>query len=399
MELTPKQENAIKLAKEWDKSNNEKPFVIMGIAGSGKSTLVQFIIEALNIPEEKVAFVTFTGKAASVLTRKKCNACTIHKFFYDIVEDSKTKKISFKKKEKISDSVELIVIDEFYMVTEEMMNDILSFNKKVIALGDNFQLPPVMSKPNKLDKNPDVYLDEPLRQSLDNPIIYLANRAKNHQRIDFGSYGDNVIVVPNNQLNDEYFLMDQIIVGKNKTAQKFNNFYRKKFFNTTQPLPVKNEKLICLRNNWNLFTTENNVGVNLVNGITGYIDEDMNEMSCYDHLSVTRINFRPEFFDESKFKSVLTDTLMFKERLCTDKDLDNEKYADIMKKRWAYNKFEINGFVNIFNFGYAISCYKSQGSEFNSVFFVQETLSKSSYWSHLYTGITRASEKLVLTFY
>jgi exodeoxyribonuclease-5 len=399
MELTPKQENAIKLAKEWDKSNNEKPFVIMGIAGSGKSTLVQFIIEALNIPEEKVAFVTFTGKAASVLTRKKCNACTIHKFFYDIVEDSKTKKISFKKKEKISDSVELIVIDEFYMVTEEMMNDILSFNKKVIALGDNFQLPPVMSKPNKLDKNPDVYLDEPLRQSLDNPIIYLANRAKNHQRIDFGSYGDNVIVVPNNQLNDEYFLMDQIIVGKNKTAQKFNNFYRKKFFNTTQPLPVKNEKLICLRNNWNLFTTENNVGVNLVNGITGYIDEDMNEMSCYDHLSATRINFRPEFFDESKFKSVLTDTLMFKERLCTDKDLDNEKYADIMKKRWAYNKFEINGFVNIFNFGYAISCYKSQGSEFNSVFFVQETLSKSSYWSHLYTGITRASEKLVLTFY
>ena len=399
MELTPKQENAIKLAKEWDKSNNEKPFVIMGIAGSGKSTLVQFIIEALNIPEEKVAFVTFTGKAASVLTRKKCNACTIHKFFYDIVEDSKTKKISFKKKEKISDSVELIVIDEFYMVTEEMMNDILSFNKKVIALGDNFQLPPVMSKPNKLDKNPDVYLDEPLRQSLDNPIIYLANRAKNHQRIDFGSYGDNVIVVPNNQLNDEYFLMDQIIVGKNKTAQKFNNFYRKKFFNTTQPLPVKNEKLICLRNNWNLFTTENNVGINLVNGITGYIDEDMNEMSCYDHLSATRINFRPEFFDESKFKSVLTDTLMFKERLCTDKDLDNEKYADIMKKRWAYNKFEINGFVNIFNFGYAISCYKSQGSEFNSVFFVQETLSKSSYWSHLYTGITRASEKLVLTFY
>ena len=399
MELTPKQENAIKLAKEWDKSNNEKPFVIMGIAGSGKSTLVQFIIEALNILEEKVAFVTFTGKAASVLTRKKCNACTIHKFFYDIVEDSKTKKISFKKKEKISDSVELIVIDEFYMVTEEMMNDILSFNKKVIALGDNFQLPPVMSKPNKLDKNPDVYLDEPLRQSLDNPIIYLANRAKNHQRIDFGSYGDNVIVVPNNQLNDEYFLMDQIIVGKNKTAQKFNNFYRKKFFNTTQPLPVKNEKLICLRNNWNLFTTENNVGVNLVNGITGYIDEDMNEMSCYDHLSATRINFRPEFFDESKFKSVLTDTLMFKERLCTDKDLDNEKYADIMKKRWAYNKFEINGFVNIFNFGYAISCYKSQGSEFNSVFFVQETLSKSSYWSHLYTGITRASEKLVLTFY
>ena len=122
-------------------------------------------------------------------------------------------------------------------------------------------------------------------------------------------------------------------------------------------------------------------------------------MSCYDHLSATRINFRPEFFDESKFKSVLTDTLMFKERLCTDKDLDNEKYADIMKKRWAYNKFEINGFVNIFNFGYAISCYKSQGSEFNSVFFVQETLSKSSYWSHLYTGITRASEKLVLTFY
>ena len=67
MELTAKQEQGLKIAVERYK-NKERYTVIAGYAGSGKSTLIKFIISALRVhPEEEVCYVAFTGKAATVL--------------------------------------------------------------------------------------------------------------------------------------------------------------------------------------------------------------------------------------------------------------------------------------------------------------------------------------------
>ena len=46
--------------------------VISGYAGSGKSTLVRFIVDALGFDEDDVAYVAYTGKAANVLKNKGC---------------------------------------------------------------------------------------------------------------------------------------------------------------------------------------------------------------------------------------------------------------------------------------------------------------------------------------
>ena len=82
MTLTDKQAKGLKLAVSRYK--NKEPFtVIAGFAGSGKSTLVQFIIKELNIPESKIAYVAYTGKAALVLKNKGCpGATTAHKLLY-----------------------------------------------------------------------------------------------------------------------------------------------------------------------------------------------------------------------------------------------------------------------------------------------------------------------------
>ena len=80
--LTQKQEEGLKLAVQRFKQG-EKYTVISGYAGSGKSTLIKFIIEALNVEPEAVAYVAFTGKAANVLAQKGCpNAITAHKLLY-----------------------------------------------------------------------------------------------------------------------------------------------------------------------------------------------------------------------------------------------------------------------------------------------------------------------------
>ena len=57
MELTKKQEEGLKIAVERF-HNNEKYTVIAGYAGTGKSTLVKFIIEALDVDPSKVAYAT-----------------------------------------------------------------------------------------------------------------------------------------------------------------------------------------------------------------------------------------------------------------------------------------------------------------------------------------------------
>ena len=71
MTLTDKQNKGLKIAISRYK-NKEKYTCISGFAGTGKSTLVQYIIKELNIPEKYIAYVAYTGRAALVLKNKGC---------------------------------------------------------------------------------------------------------------------------------------------------------------------------------------------------------------------------------------------------------------------------------------------------------------------------------------
>ena len=83
MELTKKQEEGLKIALQRHR-NHEKYTVISGYAGTGKSTLVRFIIDALDVEESHVVYTAYTGKAVEVLRKKgNKNACTLHKLLYD----------------------------------------------------------------------------------------------------------------------------------------------------------------------------------------------------------------------------------------------------------------------------------------------------------------------------
>ena len=83
MELTAKQEEGLKMT--INRYNLGMPYtVISGYAGSGKSTLVKYIVAALGFYEEDVAYVAYTGKAALILRMKGNVANTIHRTFYNI---------------------------------------------------------------------------------------------------------------------------------------------------------------------------------------------------------------------------------------------------------------------------------------------------------------------------
>ena len=118
MELTKKQEEGLRIAVQRHR-DHEKYTVIAGYAGTGKSTLVRFIIEALDVEPSKVCYATFTGKAAQVLVKKgNKNAMTLHRLLYDSIPRPGG---GFARIPKKSLDYTVVVVDEVSMAPKSIM--------------------------------------------------------------------------------------------------------------------------------------------------------------------------------------------------------------------------------------------------------------------------------------
>jgi exodeoxyribonuclease-5 len=389
IELNTQQLEAVKKGKKWFKSLNKQVFEIAGFAGTGKSTIVDIIIKECNLDISEVLFTAFVGKAAMILAMKGLPAKTIHSTFYDCIDVPKkddkgnvvmidgrvlfTKK--FIKKKKLPDEIKLIVIDEASMVNKQLRDDILSFAVPVIALGDLHQLPPVFGDAVFL-VNPDVILTEIMRQKADNPIIHLATLARERRwdEMDYGRYGTKCLVCHKKDLLEYKSLLKNsnvVICGKNATRESLNGYIRKEVYGIESPDLIIGDKLICRQNNW-----EESLGDNifLINGMIGFVDDI--DVESYNSRSID-IDFRPEFMESKSFTNLTIDYRYL-----------NMPYG--LKKTYMtyFNKFE---------FGYAITCHLSQGSQYNKVLIYNERMGDDEFYSKwLYTAITRAIDKLVI---
>lgn len=381
MVLSDLQNKAMKEIRNWYLTFHikKKPYyVLAGIAGSGKSTLVSYLIEDLAI--NNVVTATYTGMAASVLLRKgNKTSSTIHRLIYDtkVIEDPKTRKKSFvtvlKDKEALT-GIDLIIIDEYSMVPDKMLDDILSFEKPVLFLGDPCQLPPIFGD-NRLEY--DFFLDEPHRQALDNPILLIAHYARNGEfnKIRLGTYGETVRVLSRNDFDEDCISKaDQIICGKNATVKSLNTFYRSEFLDLRDNLIRPGEKIMCLANNWEV---DNGSGFALVNGLIGHADN----ISVKNKTKLYELDFTPNGI--GTFKNIVVDKLLFE-----GKEIDKQTELFRLPLSDSINK------PNEFIYAYAITTHKSQGSEFPYVTFFPEMLDRKTYFRLFYTGVTRASEKL-----
>ena len=224
MILTKKQEEGLKLILERHK-NKEKYTVISGYAGTGKSTLVKVAIEALDVEEDKVAYATYTGKAAEVL-RKKGNdgACTLHKLLYDSIPLPGG---GFYRKPKAKLEEEVIVVDEVSMVPKTMIDMLLKHRVYVIFLGDPFQLSQIdKNEENHLLDKPHVFLDEIMRQAKDSEIIRVTIDLRTTYDLNLFQ-GNDVQILPREALVTGMMTWaDQIIVATNAMRQSVNNQMR-----------------------------------------------------------------------------------------------------------------------------------------------------------------------------
>ncbi len=385
--LSRMQEEAVYEIKKWFKQSNKQYFVLAGYAGTGKSTLVDYVIDELNIPIEQVEFACYTGKAALVLTQKakgKFIAQTLHRLVYKPERNDKGQIIFVKKKKSELAHVRLIVIDEWSMVDAEILKVLKSFGKKILFIGDQGQLPPISSKGNeeltRMLNNPDFTLTEIHRQAEGNPIIHLSMLARTKQPISYGWYGDNKEVLVVNHFDWHsikervYETADQIICGYNRTRRSLNRDIRQ-FLGFHEDLPQIGDKLICTKNNWN----QNINDINLVNGMTGYVKHinyqvRKNQVIKRDAM---RIKFQPDFTNDT-FNGLL---------LVRDHFLNND-YHLLPHEHSIYSEFD---------YGYAITCHKSQGSQWDKTVVINEVLGNGAdHHRWLYTAITRSSDRMIL---
>lgn len=392
MILTDKQQRGLEIALERYK-NNKRYTVISGYAGTGKSTLVRAIINTIDLPEESVCYATYTGKAAQVLQQMgNHNAMTLHKLLY---ESKPLGDGTFIHIPKTSLEYRLVVVDEVSMAPKEMMQLLFQHrNVYIICLGDPFQLPPINENENNhiLD-DPHIFLDEIMRQAAESEIIQTSMKIREGKTLTAFD-GKEVKIIDKNSFDIGMLKWaDQIIVGTNQMRNKINNEMRMRL--DRGQTPEDGDKVICLRNYWEKHGSE---GMPLINGSIGYLKNP--------YRSWTRI---PAWVNNGKYESfeiicsdVVTDSneefhclTMDKKQILTGvKSINDPKVAyRISSNRKLKHLLPLE-----FEYGYAITCHKAQGSQWNNVLIFEERFpfNKEEHARWLYTAITRAIDKVII---
>ena len=394
MELNEKQKNGLTLALQRYK-NKEKYTVIAGYAGAGKSTLVRFIIEELKtygVKETDVCFACFTGKAAQVLLKKgNKNVITLHKLLYKSIPKESG---GFVRIPNPSIPYKIVVVDEVSMAPKTLMDLLFKHNVYVICLGDPFQLPPVDKKEdNHLLDAPHIFLDEIMRQAQESEIIQLSMAIRENRPIE-AFQGKEVQILNKEELNTGMLTWaDQILVATNATRVSINTQMRKLLNFGEQP--QDGDKIICLRNYWDCFSDNEEP---LVNGTIGilkdsfltkrYLPRIVKSTDGLSHIDLIMGDFISDsgmYFHSLEMDKKMIDTGEFSLDWKTVYQLNrNPKTRDIPPLEFTY--------------GYAITCHKAQGSEWDKVLVIEEKFpfDKIEHARWLYTAVTRSSEKLVL---
>lgn len=362
MEWSPQQDEALRAVSNWLKDpNGPQVFRLFGWAGTGKSTLARHLAGDL----KSVKYAAFTGKAALVMRKRGCKgASTIHSLIYSMISDKEGEPQFRLDAESPAIDADLIVIDEVSMVDEALGQDLLSFGTKVLVLGDPFQLPPVQGTGFFTDSEPDFMLTEIHRQAEDNPIVRLSLDIREGKKLAHGSYGESKVIRRSAVDQQEVLSFDQVLVGRNKTRLDYNNRLRE-LLELPHAQPTMGDRVVCLRNN---------PRKKLLNGQIWIVTD------------VTRKNAGKM---ELMLASEDVGGTMQEVKVKTHRDFftgGEEKMAWPVRRQY-----------DEFTFGYCLTVHKAQGSQWDSVYLFDESFvfrEDAARW--LYTGVTRAAEKITV---
>lgn len=379
IELTDEQEELVQRTIAWYRNPDaDQTMEFSGVAGTGKSLVLHCIIERLGLAEGEVAPMSFTGCAAIIMRRNGFQyARTIHSSIYSSIFE--VDKATGKQKKNfvwtgLPIDKKLIVNDEAGMTGLRLKQDIDRCGLKVIACGDIDQLPPVMDEPGYLTDPSKVFrLTKIMRQTEGSAIVQLSRMVLEGKPLQPGDYGQVQVITRSEfkkmipECVKHYGIL---LCGTNKTRDELNEIIRRDIFGYESPLPLRGEKLICRKNNWDIEVD----GINLVNGLYGTAMSSPSISSFEGNTFL--LDFKPEFMD-GVFHNLPVDYQYFKANHALRTEMRKNAYMDDSEK---------------FEYAYAITTHVSQGSQFESGIYLQEYFPSHS--NNLnYTGLTRFRQR------
>jgi exodeoxyribonuclease-5 len=381
------------------KMAKQRPFVTLGgYAGTGKSTIIPFIADAIK-GVEKTAFAAYTGKASNVLKQKlQAAGCqhalsvgTIHSLMYKPILNEHGDPKGWERKKRLivngapmpkgkvstsewndyydsGEEVHQIVIDEASMVGKKTLEDLRSFGVPIVCVGDPAQLPPI--EEDFVMADPDVVLSTIHRQAADNPIIQLASFIRENGNFPkVIEENDYIRVVPrmdelqklHKDSMERLGLNTAMLCARNNVRAYVNRCLFGK-------VPQVGHQVICLKNQGRV-----------TNGMRGVIREMEERGDEFWRMKVS--------FDEDGFSNEFQDVM--RAQFLHEKTLTNEDLA----------KLGLKGLGSRLDFGACITTHKAQGSSFEDVYLVREGWPSGDLGrAWLYTAVTRSSKRLFIHF-
>lgn len=357
-----------------------KILVIGGYAGTGKTYLIQQLYEIFELSFSSCALA---GKAAENLNQKGVPCKTMHSLIYKPIEEDDVI-VGYELKDASEIGCDVIIVDEYSMLEKEHIDDLLTFNKPIIFFGDTFQLPPISQQRPEQLANPDYILTEIRRNS--GVIVEFLTRMRNFEHIGgFSVYRQenghsfSILSTENKLIYENILNIDKVICGKNDTKNQINSFIRQKL-GFKDYMPTVGEELMCLKNK--TITLSDKRKIEVKNGEILVLKKIRKSRVIIDDQETVEL-----MFEKDKEKFWLTVSL----ELFKDPKFNYKKHKTDPRQNKA---------LFFFDYCYAITAHKSQGSQYKNVLVLAYDMTwlKDNYVNAVYTAAGRAEEISAVVF-
>lgn len=423
-----------------------------GLAGTGKTTVMGTVAERLGA---RVAYCAPTHKAAAVLrrkllpelkvvngveTEKKRRVQTYHSVIYyphvyytcriskmDVKEDlpkggaeagafvpcgihnglecQVDDRLVFDKRPFLGGHHHLVIVDEASMISEAQIADIRSFGVPLLLVGDHGQLAPVKADMNPWIKDPVTRLEINHRQGEGASITKLAHDVRNGKRVSSSDATPEIGVLQRvsewpyvEALFERFNCGPQrvVITWRNTTRVGINKVMRSKEDDPNVPprtgdrvvslgsveLPQMEEHRVDGATRW-----KRAYGVDPVLVHNGEMGEIVQVGRTGDSGRVIELAVKLD--DAHGEPRPVIQTWAAVHQFNEPTALPRNDH-----KRRPYTNRTPDGHWESWDYGYAITAHKAQGSEFDDVIVIDEGPMEYDRW--MYTAITRAAKRLVV---
>lgn len=440
-------ELAVFLTISWKRS--DALFILRGYAGTGKTTIVKSLVDVLPLVGKRPVLLAPTGRAAKVLanyTGKQAN--TIHRKIY-FARTNKDGLIDLKLQTNYHKHT-LFIVDEASMIQHltspegllfagrNLLDDLFRFvrtgeNCRLLFIGDAAQLPPVGLEYSPaldtefLSKSYNLSIDtfeltEVVRQSQKSGILVNATgirRQINEKEFRFPIFSldscTDIIRISGNELEEELVQAysntgkdnNVVICRSNKRANLFNQEIRKRIHFFEEEISA-GDYLMIVKNNYFWLPVDSSAGF-IANGDVVELVRILKTEEQFGFRFADVIIRFLDYPDQKELEvKIILDTLMSESPALPQSENNRlfqavmEEYKDIPSRRERIEKVKLNPFFNALQvkFAYALTCHKTQGGQWDTVFvdqgYLNENMLNKEYLRWLYTAVTRATQKLFL---